>query len=218
MDKRIVLAVAGSGKSSSIIDQIEEDSRALIITYTENNAEQLKNKILIKLGEIPKDVRIYRYFTFLYSFCVRPLTNHEFLIKGINFEVPLPAFIQRSQKSKPEHYIDRNRRLYAGRIAKYLIQFKLTSDLNERIERFFDTVFVDEVQDFAANDFNLLCEMAKANANIQLVGDFFQHTFDTSRDGNIRKSLHDNFAKYCQELEKAGYVVDLDSLSNSYRV
>lgn len=41
MDKRIVLAVAGSGKSSSIIDQIEEDSRALIITYTENNAEQL---------------------------------------------------------------------------------------------------------------------------------------------------------------------------------
>ena len=108
--------------------------------------------------------------------------------------------------------------MYAGRIAKYLIQFKLTSDLNERIERFFDTVFVDEVQDFAANDFNLLCEMAKANANIQLVGDFFQHTFDTSRDGNIRKSLHDNFAKYCQELEKAGYVVDLDSLSNSYRV
>ena len=217
MDKRVVFAVAGSGKSSSIIELIEEDSRVLIITYTENNTEHLKNKIIAKLGIIPKGVRIFKYFTFLYSFCVRPLTGHELSTKGINFNVPLPMSVQRSRKNTRDHYVDRNARLYSGRIAKFLIEFEVIPDVIERVERFFDMVCIDEVQDFAANDFNLLCALANANMDMRLVGDFFQHTFDTSRDGNTQRSLHDDFGKYCNKFSKAGYIIDLQSLSHSYR-
>ncbi len=217
MDKRVIFAVAGSGKSTSIVDLIEEDSRALLITYTENNTKHLQNKIIAKLGYIPQGVRVYKYFTFLYSFCIRPLVGHEVQTKGINFEVPLPMRVQRTPKSEPEHYIDSNGRFYAGRIAKFLIQFEIVPDVIERIERFFDFVCIDEVQDFAANDFNLLCSLSNANVEMRLVGDFYQHTFDTSRDGNIRKSLHDKYHKYCSEFLKAGYSIDADTLSNSYR-
>lgn len=61
------------------------------------------------------------------------------------------------------------------------------SDISERIEKYFDFFCVDEVQDFAANDFNLLCQLSKMDVEVLFVGDFFQHTFDTSRDGNIQK-------------------------------
>ncbi len=217
MDKRVVFAVAGSGKTSSIIDSLENDSRCLIVTYTDNNTRHLKNRVIERFGEIPDGIRIYSYFTFLYSFCFRPICGYELKTKGINFNFSLPQYSQRSKKDTREHYVDKNGRLYSNRIAKLLIEFNAVPDVIQRIEKFYDSVCIDEVQDFAANDFNFICSLAKANVDIRLVGDFYQHTFDTSRDGNTQKSLHECFDKYCAKLNKAGFEVDLTSLSNSYR-
>lgn len=217
MDKQVVFAVAGSGKTSSIIDSVEEDSRYLIVTYTDNNTRHLRNRIIQKLGKIPEGVRVYSYFTFLYSFCYRPLCGYEVNTKGINFNYPLPKNAQRSLKSTREHYIDKNERLFASRIAKLLIEFNVVPEVIERIETFFDLVCIDEVQDFAANDFNFICSLANANVKMLLVGDFYQHTFDTSRDGNTQKNLHACFSKYCKKLSSAGFSIDLESLSRSYR-
>ena len=55
------------------------------------------------------------------------------------------------------------------------------------------------------------------DVEILFVGDFFQHTFDTSRDGNIQKKLHDNYEAYLTKLKDSGYTIDLDTLSHSYR-
>jgi len=217
MDKRVVFAVAGSGKTSSIIDRVNDDSRCLIITYTDNNTRHLKNRIIQKFGKIPEGVRVYSYFTFLYSFCYRPLCGYELKTKGINFNYPLPQYTQRTRKNTREHYIDKNNRLFSSRIAKLLIEFDVVPEVKQRIEKFFDLVCVDEVQDFAANDFNFICGLANTNVEMQLVGDFYQHTFDTSRDGQTQKALHDCFDKYCKKLTNAGFSIDLESLSHSHR-
>lgn len=217
MDKRVVFAVAGSGKTSSIIDLLDNDSRCLIVTYTDNNTRHLKNRVIEKFGSIPNGIRIYSYFTFLYTFCFRPICGYKLNSKGINFNFPLPQYSKRFKKNETGHYIDKADRLYANRIAKFLIEFDVVSDVIKRIEKFFDFVCFDEVQDFAANDFNLLCSLSNTNVNLRLVGDFYQHTFDTSRDGNTQNSLHDCFDRYCSKLEKSGFTVDLTSLSNSYR-
>lgn len=217
MDKRVVFAVAGSGKTSSIVDSVEEDSRYLIVTYTDNNTRHLKNRIIQKLGRIPAGVRVYSYFAFLYSFCYRPLCGYEVNTKGINFNYPLPTNAQRSLKNSKGHYIDKNERLFASRIAKLLIEFDVVPEVIERIETFFDLLCIDEVQDFAANDFNFMCALANANVKMLLVGDFYQHTFDTSRDGNTQKNLHSCFEKYCKKFTSAGFSIDFESLSHSYR-
>lgn len=217
MDKRVVFAVAGSGKTSSIIDLLENDSRCLIVTYTDNNTQHLKSRVIRKFGNIPERIRIYSYFAFLYSFCFRPICGYEWNTKGIDYNFPLPHNAQYSRKATIEHYLNKSDRLYANRIAKLLIEFNVIPDVIHRIEKFFDFVCFDEVQDLAANDFNFICKLSKACLNLRLVGDFYQHTFDTSRDGNIQKSLHDCFDKYCKKLEEAGFTVDLKSLSNSYR-
>ncbi|MFW0926167.1 AAA family ATPase [Vibrio parahaemolyticus] len=213
MDKQIILAVAGSGKTQNIINRIENDSRALIVTYTVNNTSNLKKRILNKLGIIPKGVRIYTYFSFLMSFCVKPIVGRKIKINGISYNDP-PKFSKRKTK---EHYISSHHKLYHNRIAKLMIDFNKVSYISERIEKYFDLFCIDEVQDFAANDFNLLCDLAKTNTEILLVGDFFQHTFDTSRDGNIQKNLHNNKDSYLKKLEDSGYTIDLTSLSHSYR-
>ena len=39
MDKRVIFAVAGSGKTTYIINQLNVDSKAIIVTYTINNTK-----------------------------------------------------------------------------------------------------------------------------------------------------------------------------------
>lgn len=216
MDKTVVLAVAGAGKSKAIIDRLNEDSRCLIITYTENNTLNLRNRILKKFGTIPKGIRVYSYFTFLFSFCFRPVIGDK--ARGINFARKLPVKVQMAKKDTKEHFLDDGRRVYSSRIAKLFTLYPKTgAKLLCRIEKYFDLVCIDEVQDFAANDFNLLLKLAETNVELLLLGDFFQHTFDTSRDGKAQENLHKNLQKYKDKFENAGYTVDTVSLLKSHR-
>jgi hypothetical protein len=213
MDKRIIFAVAGSGKTSHIIDGLEEDSRALILTYTDNNTRNLKDRIIAKFGYIPIGIKVYKYFTFLYSFCFKPILGHKVIAKGISWDQP-PRF---AAKSSPQYFQDKGSRLYGNRIAKLLFETEAMPELIKRIEKYFDYLYIDEVQDFAGNDFNFLCSLSKTYVNQMLVGDFYQHTFDTSRDGNINGSLHDNYKIYLTKFSEAGFTIDFDTLSHSHR-
>lgn len=213
MDKRVVFAVAGSGKTSLIINGLDENARALIVTYTEKNTANLKEKVINKFGYIPCGIKIYTYYKFLYSFCFKPILGHKAPSKGISWEVP-PRF---AKKDSLHHYFDKNGRLYGSRIAKLIMETGSLPELIARIEKYFDRVCIDEVQDFAGNDFNLLCGLNEASVQQLLVGDFFQHTFDTSRDGNVNGKLHNDYSSYKSRFMEAGFVVDTDLLSNSFR-
>ncbi len=76
---------------------------------------------------------------------------------------------------------------------------------------------IDEVQDFAGNDFNLLKLIANANLKKIFVGDFYQHTFDTSKDGNVNVSLHKNYQEYQKRLKDMGFTPDSSTLDRSHR-
>ena len=57
MDKRIILAVAGSGKTYHIVEKLNDTKKFLIITYTINNTENLRNAIINKFGYVPKTLK-----------------------------------------------------------------------------------------------------------------------------------------------------------------
>lgn len=216
MDKRLILAVAGSGKSKKIIDHLDKERRVLIVTYTEENTTNLESRIINKFGHIPKNITVYSYFTFLYSFCFRPIIGDR--VSGINFS-PLPLYAQKASLSSSEHYLDQRKRIYNGRISKLFNKYPEKMDmLIARIEKYYDTFCIDEVQDFAANDFNLIMEFSRLNIELLFLGDFYQHTFETSRDGNIRTNLHKKGLEYyLRQFEANGYIVDSTSLLKSYR-
>ena len=216
MDNRVILAVAGSGKTSHIKDSLQSSGRSLVVTYTENNCKNLLNRITAEYGCIPDRIRLYTYFSFLYSFCLRPFLGDELRVRGINWDEP-PEFTLKIKRTDDRYYLDKNRRLYYSRMAGLLSVKGLVPDVNRRLSKYFDSFFVDEVQDFAGHDFNFLCDLASADVRTMLVGDFFQHTFDTSRDGNVNMNLHKDLVTYKSKLKGQGYKIDDTTLSKSHR-
>lgn len=214
MDKRVVLAVAGAGKTTFIIEQLKEDSRALLVTYTDNNTRNLKNRVIDKFDYIPEGIKILSYFKFLYSYCFKPLYGYELNTKGINFESP---FSMRASKNQDQYYFDKERRVYSNRLALYLMHHKKTKEVISRLERYFENIFIDEAQDFSSYDFDFLCELTSGTYSLNLVGDFYQRTFATSRDGNKGSSLFKDYNNYTGELTKKGFVLDVSTLVKSHR-
>ena len=214
MDKSVIFAVAGSGKTSLVIERLSLDQRALIITYTENNHRHLRNKIIQKFGTIPSNITLMTYFSFLHGFCYRPLMQLKIGSRGLTFRRPPDRQIPLTDIAR---FRDGSRRLYHNRLAKFLQLRGCVPAIKARIERFYDCVYVDEVQDFAGHDFNLLLDISKAKAGMTFVGDFYQHTFDTSRDGTVNGTLHDDMAKYEKRFRDAGIAVDKTTLGRSWR-
>ncbi|HCY64091.1 MAG TPA: DNA helicase UvrD [Oxalobacteraceae bacterium] len=215
MDKSVIFAVAGSGKTTKIVLKLDERRRHLLITYTEANRDNLRRKIIERFGYFPENITLYTYFKFLHGFCYRPFLRSKKDTKGITFK--LPPLFPRYPSTNDRRFISPSRRLYSNRLAKFLEQTETVPLAIARIEKYFDAFYVDEVQDFAGHDFNLLLKLAAAKVECLFVGDFYQHTYDTSRDGNVNARLYDDYASYQKKFKNAGVRVDCESLKVSRR-
>ena len=215
MDKRkLILSVAGSGKTSLVIRSLSLTQRALIVTYTDNNVSNIKQSITAKFGFIPQNFVIMSYFHFLYSFCFKPFLSLQYKSHGIDYQQGHRN--NNIPKTSPDYYMSRNGYLYSERLADLIINGCLT-DVNERIDKYFDNFYVDEVQDFAGYDFDLLLKISLNTCKMLLVGDFYQHTFDTSRRGTKTKRLNENYTAYCKRFSDSNYSIDTTTLSRSFR-
>jgi len=222
MDKTIIFAVAGSGKTTEIINRITLEKRCLIITYTNNNVSILRNGIIKKFGYFPENIKLFSYFTFLYSFCFNPLCyklllSNKIKTKGINWKQP-PDFTMKLKRNDFKFYLDGKNRLYYNRMARLFEECKVLDKINSRIVKYFDCLYIDEIQDFAGHDFDLLKTIAKTNCEILFVGDFYQNTFKTSWDGNtnIGKNF-ENYNSYKNLFKQMGLQEDTTTLKKSRR-
>lgn len=215
MDKSVVFAVAGSGKTTRLVTALDEVRRFLLVTYTEANYDNLRTKVIDRFGYLPPNIAIHTYFSFLHSFCYRPFLRSKKNTRGITFKAPdrFPVY----PLTNDQRYMSPGRWLYANRLAKFIEQSGLVGAVLARMEKYFDVFFVDEVQDFGGHDFNFLLAISEAQMDMNFVGDFYQHTFDTSRDGNVNSNLHKNYDTYRKKFERARLKVDTDSLKCSRR-
>ena len=216
MDKRVIFAVAGAGKTTYIVDKLDLNRRFILITYTDNNIYNLRDKIVTRFGYIPNNITIFSYYTFLHSYCYKPFLSMKLRTKGIDFKTP-PIFTMKKKRSDLAYYLSSQNRLYHNRIAKLLEVKEVIEDIKRRLEKYCDALFVDEVQDFGGEDFNFLMAISKANTQMLYVGDFFQYTYATSHNGATNKNLHNEYNAYKKRFDKAGLLVDTTTLSKSYR-
>ena len=210
MDKKLMLAVAGAGKTTYIINKVCTEYRnVLIITYTDANYNNIISKLREQNdGVIPDGITVYKYFTFLYRFCYKPFLSDQVGAKGINYEQNKNRY---AKSSNLEYYLDSGDRLYSNRIALLLNKTDAIQEVKSRIKKYFDCIVFDEVQDISGRDFNFLEELMKIDMNMLYVGDFYQHTYNTSADGNVNKGLFDDLNKHVDRFKKAG--VDFDKLA-----
>ena len=83
MAKRVIFAVAGSGKTTYIVNQLDTIERSLVITFTNNNYNNLRQKIINQFGYFPNNIKVFTYFSFLHSFCFKPLLFYKYETRGI---------------------------------------------------------------------------------------------------------------------------------------
>ena len=205
MDKIALNAVAGAGKTTLIINQLDTDKRVAIITYTTANQESIREAVITKFGYIPENISIFGYFEFIYSFCYLPLQN-RMKNYGICFEQP---------HFRNQSFYTKDGRIYSNRLAKLIMNYNFP--YLERINKYFDHVYIDEMQDLGAYDFDWMLSLSKASPPVTLVGDFYQSTFVTSHSGNKNASIHNNYHAYQKKFTDAGFFFDNSTLTTSHR-
>lgn len=215
MDKRVIFAVAGSGKTTYIVNSLDIDKRSLIITYTHGNYNNLSQKIAKKYkGSWPDNVTLMTFFSFLYRFCYKPFLADHFRAKGITF---LKNQNKRSRQNQVDYYLTHSGYFYSNRLSLFLEKAGVIDDIKDRIATYFDELIIDEVQDIAGRDFTFLEYLMDAKVNMLFEGDFFQHTYNTSLDGNANKNLFADLSKYAKRYSDKGVIPDTTTLLNSWR-
>ncbi len=219
MKNKLIIACAGSGKTTTIIkDTLQSSDPIIITTFTDENCDEIKRKYYKINGFIPANVEILPWFTFELRHLINPflLPYINTDIKGINL-VSNQSAPYTNQKSR-NHYLDNNDRIYSDKIA--LLAFNTISERREkiinRLKRLFKKIYIDEFQDFAGYDLEIVKELMKNDFPVTLVGDPRQKTYTTHFSKKNKKYEDDKegFIKnecnqYCE--------IDLNTLNNSYR-
>lgn len=238
MAKKVILAVAGAGKTYHICHNIDKNKKNLILAYTHENIKNIRKELFCAFGCIPELTTILTFDSFVYRYMVLPyepsilkfFEKENFVTKGITLNKPEPKIIKNKHnfkyipKDKIGHYI-KNGFYYCANISELITliekdKYRLIKKIATNINNFYDNILIDEFQDFREYDFDLITSLAKEVDNITLVGDYNQHSVSaTNNSGKPFKNgkkdvLYDDFKSKIMNL---GFEVDENILRNSRR-
>lgn len=237
MDKRIILAVAGAGKTYTLCNCLNSNERNMILAFTNRNIYNIQRELIKNYGTLPKYTKIMTFHSFIYQFCIQPFLpsifkifqTEPFNIEGVSMKDPPenkkfnPYYIKQDYLG---HYIDKNNKFFCGRLSELILYLNKKSKKNEKFIHkitsrfliFFDNILIDEFQDFRKNDYNFLILFLKQINNVTLVGDYYQHS--VNGQNNFGKPFTDkinSYEKYIQLLQDNKFYTDTSSLINSRR-
>lgn len=86
------------------------------------------------------------------------------------------------EKEFEKHYFSNARKIYSDKLSKFVFRCNEKSNGNviDRISRIYSHIYIDEVQDLAGYDLDLLKLLFNCNSTILLVGDPRQGTYSTN--------------------------------------
>lgn len=229
----LIHSTAGSGKTTCLVKVAlnNADKKILITTYTRNNTQEIKNKFIELNGYVPKNVEITTWETFLLKNCIRPYQNlmgFEDRIYQVYFTNKDPhlrvssngKYYYAIKKSKDiqRYYLTSNGRIYSCKISEFAndCHKMVKGKMLQRIEECYDYVFVDEAQDFAGYDFEIMNLILKSkNIKSIIVADKRQNTFDTHYSKKNKKYA-ENIIEWFKFLENKK-LAKLNYLNNTWR-
>ena len=180
------MCAAGGGKTTRIVAQAsgETQSRALLVTYTRNNEKEIERKLYGHAPVIPSNIEVMTWFSFLLRELARPYRRamHDQRIEGLHWEegrsVPYIP-----QSNTAAHYFAGGRYIYSDKISKFICECdeRTSGAVMRRLAMRFDHIFVDEIQDMAGYDLDVLELILKAGIKLSLVGDHRQATLKTNQ-------------------------------------
>lgn len=192
-----IYAAAGSGKTTELVERALsiKNSRILITTYTNANLRSIIEMIEKKVGSIPENITIKTWFLFLLEDCIRPYQNYLYKINRINriFYVKGISAKYYNSSDIEKYYFGESGSIYSDKLADFAFKCnKISSNRTIiRLEKCYKYIFIDEAQDLAGYDFDLLELIINSEINIIAVADGRQNTFDTTPSQKNKKYAND---------------------------
>lgn len=239
---KLIIAAAGSGKTTYLINKAcDLNEPVLLTTYTEANENEIKRSIIKKKGCIPSNITIQTWFSFLLQHGLRPYQSvldrslHNETIgffltsekSGKRFDSqgnPLIIGgnpIYWGEKDFRKHYFTSKLDIYSDKLSKFVFNCneKSNNQVIDRISRIFNYIFIDEVQDLAGYDLELIKLFFKSHSSVLLVGDPRQVTYLTHHSAKYEKYANGQIKDFIlNELgKKIQCEVDENTLNVSHR-
>ena len=230
MSSKLFVAGAGSGKTTFLVNEALKISKekVLITTFTDANERSIREKFVEAHGCIPANVTIMPWFAFLLQHGVRPYQsvicdgkiNGMLLVNsrsGFKYRSAIGPVYYGENDTEP-YYFSKSRKLYSDKISKFVYKAneKTRGLVIDRICRAFPNFFIDEVQDLAGYDLELINLLHHANINLLMVGDPRQVTYHTHDEAMNKKYKNGDIARYLRDKCKSA-LIDETTLCVSHR-
>ncbi|MGN8119682.1 UvrD-helicase domain-containing protein [Labrys sp. 22185] len=219
---RIILASAGSGKTTNLVTEASADaaSRAALVTYTLNGRGELTGKAYSQFGAIPPHLTISTWYTFVLTHFVRPYQNHLYgpRVQCINFKRVPDNLRTISKSATAKFYFSSPGHLWRDRVTDFACQLiEKTGGLPlRRFEGIFGRLYIDEVQDLSGWDLELIQHLLGSKVQLFLIGDHRQATFSTNDNPKNKPYWGEKIIKKFEEWEVAG-LARIEHASHSHR-
>ena len=242
MMNKLVIAAAGAGKTTFLVEEaLKCNERVLITTFTVENEAEIRNKFVCAYGCIPEHVTIQTWFSFLLQHGVKPYQGtcdarlFDMDIKGIllvdkqsgvkYYDRILGCNIFYNEESEfMNHYFSCDLKLYTDKLAKFVFRANEKSDgrVMRRISKIFPKIFIDEVQDLAGYDLDILRMLFQSESSVICVGDPRQVTYLTHWEKKYKKYQSGKIKEFVNEIcikkrNPYNIVVDEALLNKSHR-
>lgn len=233
-DNKIVIAAAGSGKTTYLVEEAMKirNERVLITTYTESNEAEIRRKFFELAGHVPGNVTIMTWFSFLISHGIKPFQGgmFEFTVRGMLLVSTQSGLKYKTRQGQPvfwaedeveRHYFDPGHHVYSDKLSKLVMRCNDRSGgaVIDRISRIYPHVFVDEVQDLAGYDLDILSALAGSPLRLLMVGDPRQVTYLTHLERRHKKYADGGIVGFLREELPKRVAIEIDdtTLSRSHR-
>lgn len=179
MTNQVVLAVAGGGKTESIVRRCKENPRRrLLVTYTTTGQEELRSRLF--RAECADPPEVVGWYAFLMQHFLRPYYpsfRPGSSFPGFNYKYRAPR-----GAAGDRYFSDGDGKIGKERLA--YIAREVHEDSNgapvRRLEKIYEEIVFDEVQDFVASDLVILEWLLKSSMTVHMVGDLRQTVFETT--------------------------------------
>lgn len=117
------------------------------------------------------------------------------------------------------HYFTKGLKIYSDKLSKFVFRCneKSSGSVVDRISRIYSHIYIDEVQDLAGYDLELLKLFLNCSSRILLVGDPRQGTYSTNSAPKNKQFKKARVVKYFFQDKSINIVTDQHSLMTNYR-
>lgn len=229
MGNKLIIAAAGSGKTTTLVkDALSQSQKVLITTYTQANEQEIRKKIIDLNACIPEHIVVQTWFAFLLKHGVRPFQGKIIDkkvkglilfngISGVKYHSRFGPVYYKEETEMEQHFFTKDMKIYSDKLSKFVVKSQRTSDgaLFNRLSRIYSKIYIDEVQDLSGYDLEILKLLFDSSSDITLVGDPRQGTYstnDATKNKKFKKSQILHFFEDKNDIE-----TDDKSLNVNYR-